>query len=157
MGASGWDYRVPYAGGLGQSLAAVQKQELAEGGYVWPWERFDPEHIGYVGPARPTSLADLHRAKQIENFWDSGTHTILDVNQVITGRRDQYGAVRLLTAAELDRVFGTRQPSAADFERVTGPADALADLMGMRWTGRCMVIYAGAAPAEVHFWGYSGD
>jgi hypothetical protein len=33
----------------------------------------------------------------------------------------------------------------------------LATLLGKRWTGRSLVIYKDGTPAEVFFWGLSGD
>jgi hypothetical protein len=159
MGASGWDYRVPFAGGLRKSFAAVQEQELADDGYLWPWETFAPSLVDYEAPARPTSMAELDVAKQMEAFWDAGTHSILDLDRMIAGDGDEVGAIRPLTSAELDQVFGTQQPSAADFDRVhvNGPSGPLGDLAGQRWTGRCMVIYKDGIPDEMYFWGFSGD
>jgi hypothetical protein len=58
-------------------------------------------------------------------------------------------------------VFGTEQPSAADFDRgcksgLVGPLD-LGSLLGERWSGRSVVIFKDGSPAEVFFWGFSGD
>ena len=38
MGASGWDYRAPYAGSIEAALIAVQEQVLMSGDYIWPWD-----------------------------------------------------------------------------------------------------------------------
>jgi hypothetical protein len=48
---------------------------------------------------------------------------------------------------------------AADFDRVyqPGPSGPLARLLGERWGGRSVVIYEDGNPAEVYFWGFSGD
>jgi hypothetical protein len=173
VGASGWDYRAPYAGSVAATLIAVQEQVLLGDEYIWPWESFDPEEVDEV--PRPSSLADLNAAKQIEMFWEEGTHSILDMDRVIdagagagagaddddAGADDdaEFGAIRPLSPAELSEVFGSPQPSAADFERVyqPGPSGPLGELMAERWTGRSLVIYKDGTPAEVHFWGFSGD
>jgi hypothetical protein len=161
VGASGWDYQAPYAGSVEATLIAVQEQVLMSDDYIWPWEDMgDPEYRDEdEAVPRPSSLAELNAAKEIEEFWDEGTHTILDVNRVIVGDDDQAEAIRPLSSTELNRVFGTEQPSAADFDRVyqPGPGGPLGDLCGERWTGRSMVIYKDGTPAEVYFWGFSGD
>ncbi|WP_325711290.1 hypothetical protein [Amycolatopsis sp.] len=72
MGASGWDYRAPYAGSVEQTLPAVQEQTLASGDYRWRWEDIDPEYVDEAVP-RPASLSALEEAE----FWEAGTHTIL--------------------------------------------------------------------------------
>jgi hypothetical protein len=72
---------------------------------------------------------------------------------------ETFSTIIPLNAAELDEVFGTAQPGADDFDRVyePGPGGPLATLFGERWTGRSLVIYKDGAPAEVFFWGFSGD
>ena len=78
----------------------------------------------------------------------------------VAGGDEGVGAIRPLIPEELNRVFGSVEPSAADFDRVyrqnwwDGP---LGDLLGERWTGRSLVIFKDGAPAEVFFWGISGD
>lgn len=166
MGASDWNYRVPYLGGVEAALAGAQEQVLASGDYLWPWEGW--AEYGYDGEIvpRPSSLADLTAAKEIDGFWEAGTHSILDVDRVIGDGDDTdgddddlVGAVRPLSPAELRQVFGTAQPSRADFDRVyqPGPEGPLEPLLGPRWTGRSVAIYEDGIPVEVYFWGYSGD
>jgi hypothetical protein len=160
VGASGWDYRALYAGSIAATLIAVQEQVLMSDDYIWPWENIDPEYLDEVGAVpRPSSLAELTAAKEVAEFWDEGTHTILDVDRVSCADDGDDGAVYPLSSAELHRVFGTQQPSAADFDRVyqPGPGGPLGDLLGERWSGRSMVIYKDGFPAEVYFWGFSGD
>jgi hypothetical protein len=164
VGASGWDYRVPYAGSIEATLIAAQEQALASGEYIWPWESFDPEDFDedLDSIPRPSSLAELGVAKETEEFWEEGTHSILDIAGVIAADAaddDWFSTISPLSAAELNQVFGTEQPGAGDFDRVyePGPGGPLATLMGSRWTGRSMVIYKDGAPAEVFFWGFSGD
>lgn len=171
MGGSGWDYREPYAGSVEATLIALQERILRTGEYLWPWdlEYRNPAFLAHQatsparpgsGPARPATLAQLNEVKETMEFWDEGTHSILDMDQVIQADDDdQPGAIRPLTPAELTDVFGTPRPSGADLDRVyqVDGADPLGALCGERWTGRSVVIYAGSAPAEVFFWGTSGD
>ena len=159
MGASGWEYRVAFTGSLAETFVAAQQEVLASGSFIWPWESIDPDYVSEVVP-RPTSLAALAEAKQFEEFWDEGTHTILDVERIwAEGDEGDFGAIRPLTAAELIANFGAEHPSVAEFDRVhrSGPSGPLADLMGQKWSGRIMAIYADAVPAEVYIWGWSGD
>ncbi|GAB3880959.1 hypothetical protein GCM10029964_036220 [Kibdelosporangium lantanae] len=162
MGASGWDYRVSYAGSVETSLLALQEQVLASGDFLWPWEDYDPDEDEDIVP-RPTTMAELNAAKEIEEFWDAGTHTILDVDRMVAGDDDEIGGIRPLTDDELTEWFGSVEPSAADFERVpmhiqrVGETGTLSDLTETRWTGRSVVLYRDGKPAEVVFWGFSGD
>lgn len=170
MGASGWDYRAPYAGSVEATLLAVQEQVLLRCDFIWPWddsedEAIDPRYAEFFEEEDrqdvpwPLSLADLNAAKEIEEFWDEGTHSILDMDRVIAADSDEVGAIRLLSPAELNGLFGTQQPSAADFDRMrqAGLGVPHSHLCGERWTGRGMVIFEDGAPAEVFFWGFSGD
>ena len=168
MGASGWDYRVRFVKSVQESLVALQADVLARNDYIWPWE-FDSEDLEELEELeddeiipRPTSLADLAAAKRVEEFWEEGTHSILDVERVTRADGpDEFAAIRPLTAPELAQVFGTERPTAADFDpvRAPGPSGPLEDFMGPRWSGRSLVIYGDdrESPVEVYFWGYSGD
>src|ERR1700677_2673244 len=125
VGASGWDYRTPYAGSVEATLIALQGQVLASGEYIWPWdrdyrnpaflahmERFARETGWQAGqPAgtvpRPSSVAGLDVVKQAEEFWDEGTHSILDVDHVIAAEEDdELGAILPLTPRSEERRVG---------------------------------------------------
>ena len=47
MGASGWEYREPYAGGVEATLVAVWERVLASGDYLW--NHRPPTSIGCTG------------------------------------------------------------------------------------------------------------
>jgi len=102
VGASGWDYVVPYQEDLGAALDVLRRQVFASGEYLKPsfyGDVFDlPE---------PGSVDDLFEQEQ---YWEF---------------------------ANSERLY----------EYVTGG----------RWTGRTAVLWADGAPAEIAFWGYSGD
>jgi hypothetical protein len=159
MGASGWHNRGPYVGSVEGSFLAVQELVLASGDFLWPWDDFDPDEA----VSRPTSVAELNAAKNTEEFWEAGTHTILDVDRVVTGDTDEIGGIRPLTEDELTEWFGTVEPSAAEFERIPmwiqqmDETGTLSDLTETRWTGRSLVLYRDGEPDEVVFWGFSGD
>jgi hypothetical protein len=161
MGASGWEYRVPFKGSVRESFKEVREHLLASGDYIWPWDDVDAEEGNPEdGLPRPTSLAQLATAKEAEDFWEEGTHSLLDMAGVSEADDpDQFGVVRALTAAELTQVFGTVRPTVEDFDHVygPGPAGVLGDLMGARWSGRSLILYRDDSPSEVYFWGLSGD
>src|SRR5689334_4075171 len=142
MGASGWDYLVPYQA-ADQAFAALQRKVLAERDFLDP---------GY----ELTSLADLAEAKEDEEFWEAGTHSILDMDTV-TGTEvpDRVGLIRALTTAEVRALFGTDTPTRADFQRQGDGHGPMPDFP--RWSGRYTVLYRDGQPHELAFWGYSGD
>ena len=89
----------------------------------------------------------------------NGTHSILDVIEVVPAEdTDQLpGTIRPLTSAETQQLFGTTEPSHADYTRL---ADALLfHKVGLaeRGTGRAVTLWEDGVPTEIAFWGYSGD
>jgi hypothetical protein len=91
----------------------------------------------------------------VEELWadeyvrESGTHSILDVDRVVSpDDADAPGTVRPLTEAERLRCFGTAAPTRADFDRGSAPslAGATASKRGPSHRGRplCLLFYATA-------------
>lgn len=154
---------MPYRGSVEGSFVAAQEALLTSGDYIWPWDDVDPEWLEddeYQPPSRPASLQELRAAKEDEEFWEEGTHTLLDLERVMgSDEEEEFAAVRPLTDDESIEVFGTSEPTMEDFERVyePGPSGQLGELMGPKWSGRCLVIHSGGRPVEVYFWGWSGD
>jgi hypothetical protein len=148
MGASGWDYRVAFQPSVEAALLQLQEQTLASDDYLWTGE--DDE--------RPRSLEHLANIKVDEEFWEEGTHSILDVDRIVAvGAEDQVGSVRPLSEAEVRGLLGSDRPSAADFERTYADGMGAIAGVGRIWSGRCTVLYAGDRPSEYAFWGASGD
>ena len=73
MGASGWDYRVRYADSVETTLGRLQEQLLDSSDYMWPWDGSEDE----PAPAMYADYFELNAAKEVGEFWDEGTHTIL--------------------------------------------------------------------------------
>lgn len=158
MGASGWDYVVPYVGSVEASYRELRQQVLDSGEFLW---NYGPD--GFVDDeseaVRPTSLVSLDEFKDTEDFWDEGSHSVLDTDHVIApDQPDQAGTVRPLSDDELRRYFATTTPSRAAFDaayqRGIGP---LGESNPLRWSGRCAVLYESGMPTEIAFWGFSGD
>ena len=146
MGASGWSYVVEYRGDPMAALAELRYTTLSRGDYFWDGD--SEEHIG----RRPASLAELDSLRETDEFWEIGTHSVLDVDRVVGGDQDVEGTVRQLTAAEAREMFGTATPTRAQFEALSNGLP-----YGERWSGLCQVLYRDGHPTEIAFWGSSGD
>ena len=150
MGASGWEYVVPYQADMGEALSTLRRRVFAEGSYLSP-----PE----LGLPAPESADDLVTEPYWEFMGTSGTHSVLDVLSVEPADDDEqaYATIRPLSGPEYEELFGTSRPSRADFGRVSDSGQLYDYVNAGRGTGRAAVLWAGDAPAEIAFWGYSGD
>lgn len=151
MGASGWQYFVPYQEDVNQALQDLRQQVFDDGDYYWYGEDevFPPE----ARIPRPERMDDLYMDDGVQ---DSGTHSILDVVEVVSAElpRDWHAAGTVIpaTADEVREATGTDRPIRADAEKLE------AELDQARWVGRCAVLYdEQGVPAELMFFGYSGD
>ncbi|HEY2076677.1 MAG TPA: hypothetical protein VGH53_10095, partial [Streptosporangiaceae bacterium] len=70
---------------------------------------------------------------------------------------DEFGAIRPLSDAECEELFGTAQPGRADYEVLANSEQLYDYVTGGRWTGRAAVLWADASPSEIVIWGISGD
>ena len=150
MGASGWRYVVPYQEDLAAALDALRRQVFADGDFISPSEDGYPE---------PASVEDLLLDEYGYFMWTNGTHSILDVIEVVPAEDtdQQPGTVRPFTPDETRQVFGTVEPGHADYDRLAD--DLLFEKIGLpeRWTARAVTLWADGKPAQIAFWGYSGD
>lgn len=150
MGASGWEYLVPYQADLQAALDDLRRQVFVSGEYVSPvtWGLTEPQSV--------EALA------QQEYYWqfmgENGTHSIIDVLTVVPYEMGEQepGTVCAFTDEEYEDYFSSTRPTRADWDRFR--CDSVFDeYVAERWTGRAMVLWAGDAPSEIAFWGYSGD
>ena len=147
MGRSGWDYVVAYRGDPAAALEQLRAATLSSGDYFW-----DETSEEYIGP-RPGSLAELDALRENEEFWEIGTHSVLDVDRLIGSREpDPDGTVRQLTDEEAVGFFGTATPTRAQFEAA---GDPMPDVEG--WSGFYQLLFDGGRPTEIAFWGATGD
>lgn len=140
MGASGWEYVVPYQPDLGAALDALRHQVFASGEYV------KPDYYGDVFDLpEPSSVEDLLQEQYAEFIGTSGTHSIIDMffGVVPASVRDQgLCTIRPLTDAECVELFGTAQPGRADYTPLAG-SERLDDYVTAgRWTGRAVLADA---------------
>jgi hypothetical protein len=140
MGASDWHYAVDHQGDVKEAFADLQKKILAEGNY-------------YTGFATFDTFADLEEAWNDGDFWEEGTHSILDMREVVgPDKIDEVAAIRILRDDEILDLFGTNQPTTADFDRFLAT-----DWWVNRWEGRTTPLYRDGQPSGFAFWGISGD
>jgi hypothetical protein len=170
MGASGWQYFVPYEPDIGRALARLREDVFRRGDYYTRG-----------GVKRAASIeAALRRAGE------DGTHSVLDVHRVVStplpvptlawhaeilaatgappGAEEMrrrlldetklYGSVAPLSEARLVAALGTARP---DHATVEAGAFQLSRLL-VRGCGVYIVVYdASGAPAEIFFTGMTGD
>ncbi|MET8355304.1 hypothetical protein [Micromonospora sp. NPDC005206] len=147
VGASAWSYFVPYQPHLDRALQELRQRVFAEGDYYWglgadwvPPEERRPQ---------PQTITELFADEYVQ---ECGTHSILDMDHVLgPGEGPDYRTVEPVSAAEAKERAGTDRLTRAHI-------DAIDDLVRSRWFGRCAVLHDDAGkPAEIYFWGYSGD
>ena len=150
MGASGWDYVVPYQPDLQAALDDLRRQVFAGGDYISPvtW-----------GLTPPESVEALAQREYYREFMgDNGTHSVIDVLEVVPYDDGEQGfaTVCAFTDDEYTDCFGTTRPTHADWDRFRINPVAQ-EYLASRWTGRAMILWSGDTPSEIAFWGYSGD
>jgi hypothetical protein len=165
MGSSSWSYVAPYTGDAATSLRALQERLIRDRDYYWFWDRGYP---GVEVRPWPETVEELWGA---EEYWYSGSGSILDIQRVVDTTRppsdfdnDDYSTVRPLSRDRLRRLFGTEKPTRAQFEALTHDRQhpnyaAFWYDERVRWTGHYVLLYADGedTPAEIGFWGDSGD
>ncbi|MFI7672849.1 hypothetical protein [Actinophytocola sp. NPDC049390] len=143
MGGSAWHYVVDHQDDVKAAFATLQQKVLAEGDY---YPGFDNEFAF-------ASFAELDEAREDEDFWEAGTHSILDMVRVVQAEEEQdVAVVRVLRADEVRARFGSDQPTAADFERLVSDGWPMTG-----WEGHVTALYENGKPTGLAFWGASGD
>ncbi|MBV1850731.1 hypothetical protein [Catellatospora tritici] len=82
----------------------------------------------------------------------AGTHSVIDMTDVAA--EPEFGAVAPVPDELLDQVFGTRRPTPAAVRQAV--AEHAVNGFG-RWYGAYIIAYEEATPAEISFFGWSGD
>lgn len=148
MGASTWDYFVPYQADLQAALDQLRQHVFETGDYWWavPYE-FGKSAADF--PNRPRTEEELWDDESVQ---ESGTHSILDMSRVIAdGEEPDFGTVEPITEDEARELVGVAKLTRAHVE-------ALQPLAEQRWFGRCAILHdTTGAPDEIYFWGSSGD
>ncbi|MCE7003478.1 hypothetical protein LWC34_11650 [Kibdelosporangium philippinense] len=141
MGASEWYNFAPYQPDVSRAFTETQQRVLTERDYL--------EDVHDVGDFE--TLAELAELKEDEEFWEVGTHSILDMHAI--GESVEVGVITAMSPQEVREEFGTDTPDHADFMRYRKTDSYHVE----RWHGRYAVLYEDGQPHEVVFWGASGD
>jgi hypothetical protein len=150
LGASDWEYIVPYQRDLVAALTGLRRHVFEDGDYISPSE---------FGLPVPASVDDLVNEEYWEFMGTHGTHSILDTLDVTTpdNTSQEYATIRPLTEDEYVTLFGSTTPSHDAFAELSN-SDRLHDYIdGGRGTGRVAILWEDGKPRELAFWGYSGD
>lgn len=168
MGASGWDYVVRFdedaVEGLFdltpaepdplRAMTELQVKIVAAGDILWEDEEV-PQ------PAGLGELQELWRTEESEWLMESGTHTIVDMVQVLPADSpDEFGALVGVTPEQAAAFFGSARPTPEQFTAGVRSVEELGrprihDFP--RWSGRWVTVYEGGSPVGYGFWGASGD
>lgn len=143
MGASGWQYWVPYESDIGSALKKLRDKAFAEGDYY--------KGFGEYRVKSPTSIEDLFEQMDKLGLSTEGAHSILDMGKV--GATPEFAVVAPLTEDQLDALFDTTKPTRAQIEAERSLIRELRE----RWEGTYIVAYEGDTPTEILFIGFSGD
>jgi hypothetical protein len=147
MGASMWDYIVPFQPRLETALEALRQRVFHEHEYY-----FVPDDDG----AWPATMEQLWSDEDVKF---TGTHSVLDVFRVIApDEADAFGTLRPLRPDEQLRYFGTVTPTRTDVVQAFARRDEDAIVnQGIRWSGYSTPLYSRGVPEELVIWGFSGD
>lgn len=172
MGASGWQYKVPFDPDVDAALRRLREEVFAAGTYAKPLEGLDgfpaellaqdlvemAEMTGEeIDPASIERLVAGDDPISIDEalMWsaESGTHSILDM---VVGIRDEpdFGVITRLSPEACAEHFGTEHPTESAVEAALGELDAL---VTERWQGLYVIAYTDDQPSSIFFVGTSGD
>jgi hypothetical protein len=173
MGASGWNYFVPYQSDISKALQELRAAVFQRGEYYqrdpsWKdmtFEDFLPPGMDEEETAEfleefqrlqalpePTSIETL-----IEWNGEEGTHSIIDIHEIAP--TPSFGAAAPLSSDELKTFFGTDKSTREMIENKEYDLAVFLqnDLGRSRWEGTYIVVYKENDPTEIYFTGYSGD
>jgi hypothetical protein len=163
MGASGWDYFVPYQQNVERALHDLREQIFLSGAYflrppmeINPDDFADmPEEVRAQVPvwiereesfSEPTTLEAL-----IEWNGEEGTHSIIDIERI--SPIPSFCAAAPLSSEQLIAIFGTDKPEQKMVEQKRHEIQGIRD----RWEATYIIIYENGKPDEIFFAGFSGD
>jgi hypothetical protein len=160
MGASGWNYFVPYHDDIELSLSQLRNQIFKEKKYyqpaAWLLEMHELNYFDEDGFDEAVSsvnrIPDPRTIEELINqAAETGTHSILDIN----GISDQPNILKLspLTGEEKLQIFGTEYPS---IEQAKREIERLQKLRGS-WQGVYQTLYVNGKPNQILYAGCSGD
>ncbi|MFF5924360.1 hypothetical protein ACFY8C_39715 [Streptomyces flavochromogenes] len=144
MGASKWSYFTPFQHSEQDALDGLRERVFAE-----DFEDYQEAGI--------ETLAALMASAWLE---EEPAHSVLDVERVVRCEEhmEEPGDVRVVEAAEVVELFGTTRPGRDVVEQALKRAGDGWFPPFDRGSGCCTIVYdAEGHPAELCFWGFTGD
>jgi hypothetical protein len=176
MGASGWNYFVPYQKDINKALQELREAEFEalteEDMEPHRWKKITFEEVLQEYPnvtedQRESLFEEYQRIQALPEpdsieTWlasqdEAGTGSILDIKAI--SATSDFAAAAPLTPQQLETFFGTDTPT---HEMVEAKSFELARYLqkdvGRYWCqGTYIVVYKDGQPWELFFTGYSGD
>ena len=153
MGGEPYYYFVKYKSDIDAALQELRDREFNAGRYnpVFP-------DLFRLFPLRPDSPAPGPQHNSIQEALEStdadGTRSILDIDHV--SEEPDFCAAAPLPPEELERLFGTEQPTS---EMIRRSVEETGELFEILQRGQCayIIAYKDGRPDELFFAGYSFD
>jgi len=147
MGAHPYYYFVKHQPDIEAALQDLRRREFRAGRYN-PAQPFPHFPIRPDSPAPGAKHESIYEA--VEDAAEEGTRSILDIESVSDW--PDFGVASPLSEEDLERHFGTRQPTKEMVSRNLG-------FLAYVQRGRCVyiIVFESAQPAELFFGGYSFD
>jgi hypothetical protein len=163
MGASSWDYFVPYQQSIESALNELREQVFRSRKFflrpqieINPDNFADaPEEIREQVPLwieRERSFSQPTTIKALVDWnGEEGTHSIIDIERIAS--TPALGSASPFSTNQLIEIFGTDKPERSMIEQ------RKSEIAGMckRWEAYYIVAYKNGKPDEIFFSGYSGD
>jgi len=166
MGASSWQYFVPYQSNIQKALDELRAEVFQSGKYYIGepvWHSIDEsEYDEYPEEDMREELKEwLRRMKSMDKpitiedllEWngEDGTHSILDITRVSV--KPDFGTISPLAHEELISMFGTHEPTSIMIEQKANKIMELRE----RWQGTYIIVYKDGLPEQIYVAGFSGD
>lgn len=152
MGAHFWSHHAPYQKDFQAALDALREREFRAGRFHQPLE-IPPGFFGRLfgrQPSRPKPPTTISEAIKLGEVDACGTRSVLDMERI--GDSPDFGVAWLIPRGELQRLFGTDQPTHKMVEESNDLPERIE-----RGHGVCVVTYANGRPNGIYFAGYSYD
>src|SRR5262245_10548722 len=115
MGGHFWSYVVPYQDDVQAALEKLKEQEFRAGRF-WQPSEVEPGFFGRIlghPPTKPKPPRTIREALKISDA--TGTRSILDMERIC--KRPDLGAISPIPPDDLQRFFGTTEPTREMIER----------------------------------------
>jgi hypothetical protein len=167
MGASGWDYFVPYQPDIQRALQELREDVFRRGAYYDP-VAFLQSFVNNTELMQRMSSQERKQTRDqvaqmslrpkpltipqlIEANGTSGTHSIIDIERIAD--TPDFGAAAPFSQQELETLFGTDRPTHAMIVQKSYMLQSARS----RWCGTYIIVYKDGEPDEIYFTGFSGD